>query len=193
MAEVANKITTFCIKGEVWPTQLFKSYLSGDGDPVTENSVHFICPAEHSFTLKQAVKAGIFSEEQSKRILATARETQERRKEEIKKPFKYDEGFFLPNNEVVALNLPCVKCGKRPAQRKGDEVVFCLKCYADWCNYVRLGPLHSTWGKPSELAWKTVLDMFLKDMPAPTADELKKLIEECRKKARGISRRKRTH
>ena len=75
MSELVLPITSKCpIGGEEWPTESYKS--TCDTFPPNGNhsakTVHFICPAQHLFSLGEAVRAKMFTQGQKKLIVQQA-------------------------------------------------------------------------------------------------------------------------
>ena len=75
-------LTLRCPKGEEWPTTSFISTIAVKEDIQTHDTISWLCPAGHSFTLKRAVETGMFTPEQALTMIAEAqRRLPEARKE----------------------------------------------------------------------------------------------------------------
>ncbi|KKK96505.1 hypothetical protein LCGC14_2662070 [marine sediment metagenome] len=75
-------LTLRCPWGEEWPGLSFKSLVALKEDIQTHDTITWLCPAGHSFTLKKAVKTGMFTPEQALTMIAEAqRRLPEARKE----------------------------------------------------------------------------------------------------------------
>ena len=75
-------LTLRCPRGEEWPTTSFTQTIAYKEDIQTHDTILFYCPAGHDFTLKRAVKAGMFTPEQALTMIAEAqRRLPETRKE----------------------------------------------------------------------------------------------------------------
>ena len=64
-------LTLKCPRGEEWPASGFKSFVNIK-EEMTYDAITFTCPAGHTFTLKRAVKTGMFTEEEAQKILKAA-------------------------------------------------------------------------------------------------------------------------
>lgn len=191
----ANEVIMTCIRGEEWPTRSFQSYIITTDDPLTGKSVTFICPANHSFTLKQALSRGILTAEQAKNILTHAQKTKE--EAERRKVSAWQASDFMPDKEVAAFNIPCVYCGKKPAEwseakpleneAECKNTALCLDCRAAWHNYNARESLDlwgRTHGRPTKIFWMAVFERFVKRLPPLNFSESEKLLNECRKRAK---------
>lgn len=184
---VSIGITMECIKGESWPTESFKSFVDAPGD-LTEDSVYFICPAGHKFTLTKALSKGIFTPEQSQKIMESARKL----KEEWKKNLSVHRASdYIPNKDLEPQNIPCVRCGKK-ALRYLRKNALCLECNADFYNYFEKYAyeaqyvMFSARGKAVDLIWENIFSRFMQNLPALDIEEMKNLLDQCRKEAKRI-------
>lgn len=62
-------------KGEEWPTESYKSYISAGAKVITHEDITFTCPAGHTFTLKKAVERGMFTPEEAFKMMALAQDS----------------------------------------------------------------------------------------------------------------------
>lgn len=173
-----------CIKGEEWPITSFKSFVNIN-ILFGEEAVNFLCPAGHTFTLKDALKKGMFSWEDANRILADAKKL-------------YDKDWsvhlpedYLPDKEVEQSGAVCNVC-KKKAQRWWREKSICCSCMAAFDNYLE-GYLKNEelrevlmchWGKASDLLWYKIFQRFIDSAPILKKVELEALFLECKKEAR---------
>jgi hypothetical protein len=71
-------------RGEEWPADSFKSYVSTDVKFITHDEISFTCPAGHTFTLRKAVQKGMFTPEEALRMIAKAQAELPGLKEDVK-------------------------------------------------------------------------------------------------------------
>ena len=75
-------LTLKCPRGEEWPGTSFISTVALKENVQTHDTINWLCPAGHSFTLKRAVQTGMFTPEQALIMIAEAqRRLPEARKE----------------------------------------------------------------------------------------------------------------
>lgn len=63
-----------CPRGEEWPAESFKSTVEYEKKVQTHDTIHFLCPAGHVFTLRRAVEKGMFTPEQGLKLIASAQQ-----------------------------------------------------------------------------------------------------------------------
>jgi hypothetical protein len=63
-----------CIKGEEWPLTSYITHVSFKEDVQSHDTITFICPLYHQFTLKRAVKAKILTPELAVKIILLAQQ-----------------------------------------------------------------------------------------------------------------------
>lgn len=192
-------LTLHCVKGEEWPTTSFLSYIEALHNPLTEDSVVFTCPANHRFTLKQALKKGIFTPEQGEKLMTEAKKQKEK--------YYNSEGRWIsqpsnivPTKEIEGLGLFCIRCNEAVAQfvasgiilhedkKRWQEFALCLQCAADWSNYDKGEAFRllfdRTYGRPRHLFWQAVFKRFCQGEPSLNQAEAEKLLEDCRRQAK---------
>ena len=98
---------------------------------------------------------------------------------------------------MVAADLPCVRCGRKPAGWCGKKLseneaecrqtALCLDCRAAWHDYNRSKSFlvyDRTHGRPAEIFWMAIFERFVKRLPPLNQVESEKLLNECRKQAK---------
>lgn len=68
------------VGGEEWPATEFKCDLDLTPTLIMPRHIHFLCPADHFFSLARAVREKKFTKEQCEKIVAAAREEQKKHK-----------------------------------------------------------------------------------------------------------------
>ena len=94
-------LTLRCPWGEEWPGPSFISTVTLKEDIQTHDTINWLCPAGHSFTLKKAVKTGMFTPEQALTMIAEAqRRLPEARKEAKRLLRSFREGRRQPRKAI---------------------------------------------------------------------------------------------
>ena len=78
-------LTLRCPRGEEWPATVFKSFTDIKGKVQTHETITFMCPAGHSFSLKKAVESKMFTPEQALMILAEAQRRLPKARKEVRR------------------------------------------------------------------------------------------------------------
>ena len=203
-------IAMYCIKSkkgrtEEWPITSFKSFLDLKEDSVSMASIELRCPLDHSFTLEEAVRAGIMPQAEAEKILAWAEQEFPRVKEDyearVAEGRRARPSDYVPNEWVVAQGWRCTKCGAQ-AQSAGSppqkQYATCLPCRADWANFHTDNKAafdvfwNHTQSKLRDRFYALMRERFLADHPTPmSALEATALLAQWRKQARQESYQRR--
>lgn len=181
LAQILTPLVLCCVRGEEWPTNLFEigNIRARDGS-ITEKSIVLSCPAGHRFSLKQALKKGIFTLEQVQRLLIAI--------EKANEPLPISE-----DEKIVNLGLSCVRCGKKAQMAMGRDFPLCLGCYEAWlkeCDGEVFKLSNRTSGKPWYLFWDALFKRFVEKLPPLDHDAALELLQQCRKQAKLYNRTK---
>ena len=94
-------LTLRCPWGEEWPGPSFISTVTLKEDIQTHDTINWLCPAGHSFTLKKAVKTGMFTPEQALTMIAEAQRCLPEARKEAKKLMRsFREGRRQPRKAI---------------------------------------------------------------------------------------------
>lgn len=181
-----------CIKGEEWPTTSFDCVVSFAENLTIENAVTFSCPVGHTFSLRQALRKKIFTEQQVWDILARAQqqiaEGRKKYAQREKERWRMRPSDYVPNKKIVAKNWTCVRCEKKAANapRFEEHHALCLECMAAWDNYEpkQFEILLNTSGRARDLGWDLVFQRFLRNDPPLNPEEAEEFLQAHRKQAR---------
>ena len=72
-------------RGEEWPAESFKSYVSAKAKVITHEDITWLCPAGHTFTLKKAVEKGMFTPDEALKMIALAQKELPEAKRQVAK------------------------------------------------------------------------------------------------------------
>lgn len=194
-----------CVKGDQWPTTSFQSFIEAAHNPLTEDSVVFICPAGHRFTLRQALKKGIFTQEQGKKLMAGAKKQKE---EYFDKGgnFRWPASSTIPTKEIESMDLYCVRCNeeakfvvpgviRHEEQGRWQEFALCLQCAADFANWDKGEAFGSLYNRlhPRKryFLWKEVFRRFCRGESPLDFDETEKLLQGYHKQIKLSAKKRR--
>jgi len=135
------------VGGEEWPATGFQCTIDNQ-ENITPRNIHFHCPANHYFTLRQALTAETFTPEQGKRILEAARKQ--------KAEFWHNARYAYISKDLGG--KPCEKCGDKADWESANGRALCLKCHDEWVDFIdgKL-PQHAHWKKH----WARLFEKFI--------------------------------
>ena len=81
-------LTLRCPRGEEWPATSFKSFVDSKVKVQTHETITFLCPAGHEFTLLRAVKSGMLMPDHALKVLAEAERQLPAAREEAKRSLR---------------------------------------------------------------------------------------------------------